>query len=783
MAGRGAAAKEQPESTREGTAASAWVSSLAGGVAGSASRFATNPFDVLKIRMQLQAEPIRRGQAAGKYQGVVHCLRTIVTEEGVQALWKGHLASQLLTITYCAVQFPVYETLVAQTRTHLTNQALAARQLVLLDLPDDALIRIFRHLSYRDLSVLAQTCVRFARLSQLPSLQCHASFNNEWPIPRTMPAYQRAISHSNLHATIKLGVARLYGEGVDANDVEAAHWLIQAEAVLPPCAPFIWMLFRPPWSSDSCSKAKIYKFLRKEVDEFTGGEYERTCTIGRLAYCVGRTLELAENPQMTEAERYYRISLDCHCSHAALRLVDICGRIDANFSTLDRMALCLKASSLDNDFADLALIGNYVNRDYGNRTPHECMAFSREAFARGAAPVRRGGLRQPDLDREGKMRFILMDWLIEVADLKTFGGETLFVAMDLVDRFLQHCRITRKTLQLLGIACMVMAARYLEEGVITIREAAWLTDSMYSYDQIVRTIGQVLVDVSGNVIRPTTFHYLNLLLQIGGATPAVFLLGQHMAEALILTIPLTEFPPAKLAAAMACCTFALAGVPQPWSSTMERWSGLELRTIYDLAIKCFSLFRKQERVVDHRGTELRAVKDRYNRQVSIKDVANLARESTLSLEEFQAMLDENMELDRDSKREAELTKRAENRRLAAEDEAQTSKYAQLKSANKKDKNAAFRPKAKREKEAALAAAKERQKQGGAVAEQSDLTENLNRLSMEGAATNVDDALRVLSGEASGSSVEKMTFSEFEAQVLPELKVCRCVPRKELMPIG
>lgn len=68
---------------------------------------------------------------------------------------------------------------------------------------------------------------------------------------------------------------------------------------------------------------------------------------------------------------------------------------------------------------------------------------------------------QGDLDADGKMRYILMDWLVEVADLKNFSQQTLYMAADMVDRFLSRCETTRRTLQLHGIACMVIAARYI----------------------------------------------------------------------------------------------------------------------------------------------------------------------------------------------------------------------------------------------------------------------------------------------------------------------------------
>ena len=66
---------------------------------------------------------------------------------------------------------------------------------------------------------------------------------------------------------------------------------------------------------------------------------------------------------------------------------------------------------------------------------------------------------QRQLDPQGKMRYILMDWLVEVADLKAFSRQCLYMGVDLVDRFLANCDVTRKTLQLVGIACMVVASR------------------------------------------------------------------------------------------------------------------------------------------------------------------------------------------------------------------------------------------------------------------------------------------------------------------------------------
>ena len=57
---------------------------VAGGVAGAVARLVVGPLDVLKIRFQVQLEPVAAGAgAASKYTGLGQAVKTIVREEGV----------------------------------------------------------------------------------------------------------------------------------------------------------------------------------------------------------------------------------------------------------------------------------------------------------------------------------------------------------------------------------------------------------------------------------------------------------------------------------------------------------------------------------------------------------------------------------------------------------------------------------------------------------------------------------------------------------------------------
>lgn len=64
--------------------------------------------------------------------------------------------------------------------------------------------------------------------------------------------------------------------------------------------------------------------------------------------------------------------------------------------------------------------------------------------------------KQPDITVS--MRAILVDWLVEVGEEYKLQNESLYLAVNYIDRFLSSMSVLRGKLQLVGTAAMLLAS-------------------------------------------------------------------------------------------------------------------------------------------------------------------------------------------------------------------------------------------------------------------------------------------------------------------------------------
>lgn len=83
-----------------------------------------------------------------------------------------------------------------------------------------------------------------------------------------------------------------------------------------------------------------------------------------------------------------------------------------------------------------------------------------------------------------RMRAILVDWLIEVHFKFKLFPETLFLTINLLDRFMAKVQVSKDQLQLVGITAMLLASKYEEIYAPEISDFTYITDNAVSAEEI-----------------------------------------------------------------------------------------------------------------------------------------------------------------------------------------------------------------------------------------------------------------------------------------------------------
>jgi hypothetical protein len=91
-----------------------------------------------------------------------------------------------------------------------------------------------------------------------------------------------------------------------------------------------------------------------------------------------------------------------------------------------------------------------------------------------------------------EMRETLVDWLLQVHLRYHMLPETLWIAINLVDRFLSKRVVSVAKLQLVGVTCMLVASKYEEILAPSVDEFVFLCENGYSRDEILKGEGIIL---------------------------------------------------------------------------------------------------------------------------------------------------------------------------------------------------------------------------------------------------------------------------------------------------
>ena len=150
---------------------------------------------------------------------------------------------------------------------------------------------------------------------------------------------------------------------------------------------------------------------------------------------------------------------------------------------------------------------------------------------------------------EWQLRGVLIDWLIEVHTRFHLLPETIFLAVNIIDRFLSARVVELEKLQLVGITAMFIASKYEEVLSPHVQNFKHVADDGFSEDEILKAERFVLSALNYDLSYPNPMNFLRRISKADNYDIQTRTLGKYLLEISLLDYQFMGYHPSHIAAA------------------------------------------------------------------------------------------------------------------------------------------------------------------------------------------------------------------------------------------
>jgi len=214
-----------------------------------------------------------------------------------------------------------------------------------------------------------------------------------------------------------------------------------------------------------------------------------------------------------------------------------------------------------------------------------------------------------------KMRAILVDWLVDVHKKYKLRSETLFLAVNIIDRYLEVQVTAQRYLQLVGATALLIAAKYEEVYPPQIKDFVYVTDKAYTREDILKMEVAILTALHFKICAPTSIQFLERYQCVNGCTDAHRDLAQYLLELTLVDYKMLKYGASHSAAASILLSNKLLRRPS-WTSATVRHTKKTEAELKECAKEMCVLLENAE------TSNLQAIRKKYS-QLKHHSVAKL----------------------------------------------------------------------------------------------------------------------------------------------------------------
>ena len=163
-------------------------------------------------------------------------------------------------------------------------------------------------------------------------------------------------------------------------------------------------------------------------------------------------------------------------------------------------------------------------------------------------------------DINHRMRAILIDWLIDVHLKYKLVPQTMYIAVNLIDRYLEKNETNRAKLQLVGVTAMFIACKYEEIYPPDLKDFVYITDGAYVKQDVLDMEYKMLKSLEFNITFPTQWNIFEIYKKKLDLDDKTTKLAWFLMELCLINYKILKFKMSYIAASAILIAIKTLGV-------------------------------------------------------------------------------------------------------------------------------------------------------------------------------------------------------------------------------
>jgi hypothetical protein len=196
-------------------------------------------------------------------------------------------------------------------------------------------------------------------------------------------------------------------------------------------------------------------------------------------------------------------------------------------------------------------------------------------------------------DVSPRHRGMVVDWLMEVSMKCVLRSDTIFLAIQLLDRFMHVRLVPRAKLQLIGATALFVASKFEETYSLPAEELANLSDGDFKKAHLLDMERVMLHSLKWNLTVPTSLLFLRRWGKAAHSDMHQHTLCKFIVELALSEYSVVRYLPSVQAASAVYLSRRMAKIQPSWTVTLTHYTGLNEEEVLPCARELNKIVRTE----------------------------------------------------------------------------------------------------------------------------------------------------------------------------------------------